>query len=101
MQIKVQPLIKQLFKCGVCIFVEQRSATPKSKVKCQLQRASAFEISKDDPFLISWEQLEDYFVCKNRCSQYMQFIILSFLSSVCSKGIYKCLLNTDFCSQTM
>lgn len=53
MQIKVQPLIKQLFKCGVCIFVEQRSATPKSKVKCQLQRAPAFEISKDDPFLIS------------------------------------------------
>lgn len=77
MKIKVQLLIKQLFKCDVCSFVEHQFPTDlKSKVKCQLQRASAFEISKDDPFLISQEQLEDYFVCKNRCSQYMQFIML-------------------------
>lgn len=48
MQIKVQPLIKQLFKCGVCIFVEQQFATLN-----QIQRASAFEISKDGPYLIS------------------------------------------------
>lgn len=96
MQIKVQPLIEQLFKCGVCIFVEQRSATLNQKSNVNYKEHQLLRYLK-----MTQEQLEDYFVCKNRCSQYMQFIILSFLSSVCSKGIYKCLLNTDFCSQTM